>query len=72
MASPDSITVGVLALQGAFSEHVQLLTKAFAALDAEDGVKTQWRCIEVRTPQELGAVDALIVPGGERYIYFLV
>jgi 5'-phosphate synthase pdxT subunit len=45
--------VGVLALQGAFREHREV----FDAL----GVET----IEVRTPAELGALDALILPGGE-------
>ena len=44
---------GVLALQGAFREHRELLeTLGFEAL-------------EVRTPAELGGVDALILPGGE-------
>jgi 5'-phosphate synthase pdxT subunit len=47
------MNVGVLALQGAFREH----REAFDAL----GVATT----EVRTPQELAGVDALILPGGE-------
>ena len=45
--------VGVLALQGAFREHREVLD----ALDIE--------CVEVRVPQHLGGVDALILPGGE-------
>ena len=45
--------VGVLALQGAFREHREVLD----ALDVET--------IEVRTPSQLGALDALILPGGE-------
>jgi 5'-phosphate synthase pdxT subunit len=45
--------VGVLALQGAFREHRE-------ALDAL-GVEA----VEVRTPTQLGALDALILPGGE-------
>lgn len=61
-----SITVGVLALQGAFSEHVQLLKSAFSTLQAEGNGSIIWRCIEVRTPRDLGEVDALIIPGGER------
>jgi 5'-phosphate synthase pdxT subunit len=44
---------GVLALQGAFREHRE-------ALDAL-GVES----VEVRTPEELASVDALILPGGE-------
>jgi pyridoxal 5'-phosphate synthase pdxT subunit len=44
---------GVLALQGAFREHREVL----GAL----GVET----LEVRGPEDLGALDALILPGGE-------
>jgi pyridoxal 5'-phosphate synthase pdxT subunit len=45
--------VGVLALQGAFREHREVLD----ALGVES--------IAVRTPESLGALDALILPGGE-------
>ena len=45
--------VGVLSLQGDFREHLV----ALAALGVEG--------IEVRTPGQLQAVDALILPGGE-------
>lgn len=45
--------VGVLALQGAFREHVQ----ALARLGAD--------AVEVRTPADLDGVDALVLPGGE-------
>lgn len=45
--------VGVLALQGAFVAHSQMLKGL--------GVRTA----EVRTPTDLGGVDALIMPGGE-------
>jgi pyridoxal 5'-phosphate synthase pdxT subunit len=45
--------VGVLALQGAFAAHVQALNDL--------GVVAT----EVRTPQQLAAVDALVMPGGE-------
>ncbi len=45
--------VGVLALQGAFARHVHALR--------ELGV----RASEIRTPAQLAAVDALILPGGE-------
>lgn len=45
--------VGVLALQGAFREHVRALRRLGA--DA----------VEVRTPAELDAVRALVLPGGE-------
>ncbi|CAO2652113.1 Nn.00g003960.m01.CDS01 [Neocucurbitaria sp. VM-36] len=66
---PDvTITVGVLALQGAFSEHIQLLRKATANLPRD----LQWRLIEVRTPQELSQCDGLIIPGGESTTMSLV
>src|SRR3954468_10792791 len=45
--------VGVLALQGAFREHREVLD----ALGVE--------AVVLRTPAELGALDALILPGGE-------
>jgi pyridoxal 5'-phosphate synthase pdxT subunit len=47
------MTVGVLALQGAFREHVAALRR----IGAEP--------VEVRLPQQLAAVDRLIIPGGE-------
>jgi 5'-phosphate synthase pdxT subunit len=45
--------VGVLALQGAFREHREVLDAL--------GVDT----VEVRVPEQLDAIDALILPGGE-------
>jgi 5'-phosphate synthase pdxT subunit len=47
------VKVGVLALQGAFREHREVLD----ALGIES--------VEVRVPEHLGGVDALILPGGE-------
>ena len=46
-------TVGVLALQGAFAAHVERL-RAIGAT-----------AVEVRTPEQLRQVDALVMPGGE-------
>ena len=45
--------VGVLALQGAFNLHIQALER----LDVE--------AIEVKSPENLNSVEALIIPGGE-------
>ncbi len=45
--------VGVLALQGDFREHLSLLDRM--------GVET----VEVRTPEDLEGLDALVIPGGE-------
>jgi 5'-phosphate synthase pdxT subunit len=47
------VKVGVLALQGAFAAHARVLR----ALEAEPR--------EVRVPDDLGRVDALVMPGGE-------
>lgn len=64
----SNITVGVLALQGAFVEHVDLLKKAATGLSSA----SQWEFTEVRTPQELERCDALILPGGESTTMSLV
>jgi 5'-phosphate synthase pdxT subunit len=45
--------IGVLALQGAFIEHIHTLRKL--------GVEA----VEIRTAKELQSVDGLIIPGGE-------
>lgn len=47
-------TVGVLALQGAFKEHIELLNSI-------DGVNA----VEVRNLETLNEVDGIILPGGE-------
>lgn len=67
------ITVGVLALQGAFYEHLQLLQKAVVSLKEAEGSSTsQWEFIEVRNASELNRCDALILPGGESTTISLV
>jgi 5'-phosphate synthase pdxT subunit len=48
-----SLRIGVLALQGAFREHVRALRRL--------GVEA----VEVRLPEELDGLDALVIPGGE-------
>ena len=45
--------IGVLALQGAFREHREV----FGALGVD--------CTEVRLPDHLAGVDAIVLPGGE-------
>ncbi|KAL8692908.1 MAG: hypothetical protein Q9218_002166 [Villophora microphyllina] len=65
-----TLTVGVLALQGAFYEHIKLLHKAISHRSLPDGRK--WTIIEVRTPQALSRCDALIIPGGESTTVSLV
>lgn len=52
-AGNSTIKIGVLALQGAFLEHANMLRKLGATP------------IEVRLPEELAGLDGLIIPGGE-------
>jgi pyridoxal 5'-phosphate synthase pdxT subunit len=47
------VRVGVLALQGNFREHVAMLRRL--------GVEA----VEIRLPDQLADVDALVIPGGE-------
>ncbi|VDB95401.1 unnamed protein product [Peniophora sp. CBMAI 1063] len=56
MAS-NTVTIGILALQGAFLEHQQTLQKLSA--------KTRIKVVQVRTPDDLSLCEALIIPGGE-------
>lgn len=72
MGSPRSLTVGVLALQGAFNEHTQLLRQAALDLAAIDDSKRDWEFIEVRTPAQLDRCSGLIIPGGESTAIALV
>ncbi|KAJ9130700.1 Pyridoxine [Coniochaeta hoffmannii] len=61
-------TIGVLALQGGFHEHLSLLHKALAHLKASQPAKWQQHnpnFIEVRNSEQLSRCDALIIPGGE-------
>ncbi|PHH67588.1 hypothetical protein CDD82_1299 [Ophiocordyceps australis] len=55
------IVVGVLALQGGFAEHLDLLRRAAQILQLE----SRFKAIEVRAPDELASCNALIIPGGE-------
>ena len=52
-ASEDPKRIGVLALQGAYKEHIEILE--------EIGVEP----VEVRSVEDLEGLDGLIVPGGE-------
>lgn len=47
------LKIGVLALQGAFSKHIEML------------ISLNVKAIEVRTPEDLEKCDGLIIPGGE-------
>ncbi|MFA5316977.1 MAG: pyridoxal 5'-phosphate synthase glutaminase subunit PdxT [Dehalococcoidales bacterium] len=45
--------IGVLALQGAFQEHIKVLEQLGA------------QAVEVRLPEQLQSINGLIIPGGE-------
>ncbi|KAI0637544.1 SNO glutamine amidotransferase [Trametes polyzona] len=53
----EHVTVGILALQGAFAEHQVMLQKL--------SLKRKVVIVLVRQPEDLDKCDALIIPGGE-------
>lgn len=60
------LTVGVLALQGAFFEHLKLLQYAAERLKFSDkSLCVDFDFIGVRNEEQLSRCDALIIPGGE-------
>ncbi|KAI1134816.1 SNO glutamine amidotransferase [Hypoxylon sp. FL0543] len=66
------VTVGVLALQGGFSEHLSSLRKAAAHISSTSPSAPTFEFIEVRTPEQLARCDALVIPGGESTTLSLV
>jgi 5'-phosphate synthase pdxT subunit len=68
MSAPKPLHIGVLALQGAFIEHVHMLEQVAQKMRSQVKLKIS----TVRTPQELEACDALIIPGGESTTMALV
>ncbi|KAJ0401077.1 hypothetical protein P43SY_000040 [Pythium insidiosum] len=57
------VKVGVLAVQGAFQEHIDMLNGV--ALKAADGSSRRVNAFAVRLPEQLDGVDAIVLPGGE-------
>ncbi|KAI1090262.1 SNO glutamine amidotransferase [Rostrohypoxylon terebratum] len=75
MTKVNMVTVGVLALQGGFSEHLASLRKAAAHLSSSSSSSSpipNFDFLEVRTPDQLARCDALIIPGGESTTLSLV
>jgi len=64
------IRVGVLALQGAFYEHLQFLRAASTRSHMRSDV--EWQFAEVRNEADLSLCDALVIPGGESTTMALV
>ncbi|KAF4321361.1 hypothetical protein BBO99_00004753 [Phytophthora kernoviae] len=63
MTPTKTVTVGVLALQGAFEEHMEMLD-ALQITDA-NGSAVCVSSVAIRLPEQLENVDALVLPGGE-------
>lgn len=53
--------IGVLALQGAFKEHID----AFERLKKTGSASGDFECMLIKNVSDLDAVDALVIPGGE-------
>ncbi|TYZ68846.1 hypothetical protein PybrP1_001846 [[Pythium] brassicae (nom. inval.)] len=64
MTVDREIRVGVLALQGAFQEHIDML-HSVQLVDAATGRAVAVRAFAVRLPEQLADADALVLPGGE-------
>ncbi|KAI9762230.1 MAG: nuclear cap binding complex subunit [Chaenotheca gracillima] len=80
-----AVVVGVLALQGAFAEHIRLLRQAALIRSSSapnsassptsssvSNVPMTFTFIEVRNPTDLSRCSALIIPGGESTAISLV
>jgi pyridoxal 5'-phosphate synthase pdxT subunit len=53
------LTIGVLGIQGAVSEHINLMEKTLHS------TKTSGKVIPIKNKEQLDEIDALIIPGGE-------
>ena len=56
-----NLRLGVLAIQGAFIEHNEMLTRAVKQLGCEARV----HIVDVREPDQLSDLTGLVIPGGE-------
>ncbi|KAL8858313.1 MAG: hypothetical protein Q9178_005176 [Gyalolechia marmorata] len=70
--TPVILHIGVLALQGAFFEHIKLLRQAVAQLRSVSEEAWNIVILEVRTANDLQCCEALIIPGGESTTVSLV
>ena len=57
----NTVSVGVLAVQGAFIEHNKMLEKAAKQL----GCEARIQIVDVREPSQLRDIVGLVIPGGE-------
>ncbi|DAZ97949.1 TPA: hypothetical protein N0F65_006374 [Lagenidium giganteum] len=61
--APVVMRVGVLALQGAFQEHIDMLNTL--SVRGSNGQDIKVEAFAVRLPEELQTAQALLLPGGE-------
>ncbi|MEM0492652.1 MAG: pyridoxal 5'-phosphate synthase glutaminase subunit PdxT [Candidatus Thermoplasmatota archaeon] len=54
-----TLTIGVLSVQGAISEHVQIMRKVI------DDSSIHGDVIQIREKEDVDKIDSLIIPGGE-------
>lgn len=68
-----NLHIGVLALQGAFHEHILLLRQSATILAANpEYASIRLSISEIRTAEQLRMCDALVLPGGESTTMSLV
>lgn len=64
MTTSKSIILGVLALQGAFQEHIEYFNKILETCPDEYN-EFNIEVKEIRTKEDLEQCDSLVIPGGE-------
>ncbi|CAX44502.1 SNO-family glutamine amidotransferase, putative [Candida dubliniensis CD36] len=64
MTIERSVTIGVLALQGAFREHIAYFNHVIES-NPDQYSEYDIRLKEVKTKQDLEQCDSLVIPGGE-------
>ncbi|KAK6457829.1 PdxT/SNO family [Scheffersomyces xylosifermentans] len=64
MTTSKDVVLGVLALQGAFREHLEYFRKVIESHPQEYS-QYNFRFIEVKTEEQLNSCDSLVIPGGE-------
>jgi len=55
----EKLSIGIVGIQGAISEHISILKKAFLESDISGNV------FVIKNPDDIKKIDALILPGGE-------
>lgn len=64
MSDAQTVTIGVLCIQGAFIEHISMLQRIPASI-VDKGNSFKVKVVDVRRPEQVPSLDGLILPGGE-------